>query len=74
MQEIADRLLATVAGHDRFDLIAALAYPLPVTVIAEMLGVRSENMHRFEGWSKDIALIVEPILTPVQVEAVRRAT
>jgi hypothetical protein len=39
-----------------------------------MLGVRSENMDRFEGWSKDIALIVEPILTPVQVEAVRRAT
>ena len=74
VQEIADRLLGSVADHDRFDLISALGYPLPVTVIAEMLGVPSEDMDRFEGWSNDIALIVEPILTPVQVETVRRAT
>ncbi len=74
VQEIADRLLDAVAGHDRFDLISALGYPLPVTVIAEMLGVPAEDMDRFEGWSNDIALIVEPILTPAQVEGVRRAT
>ena len=74
VQEIADRLLDAVADHDRFDLIAALGYPLPVTVIAEMLGVPAEDMDRFVGWSNDIALIVEPILTPAQVEGVRRAT
>ena len=74
VQEIADRLLDAADGDDRFDLIAALGYPLPVTVIAEMLGVPAEDMDRFEGWSNDIALIVEPILTPAQVEAVRRAT
>ena len=74
VQEIADRLLEAVAGRDRFDLIAALGYPLPVTVIAEMLGVPAEDMDRFEGWSNDIALLVEPVLTPAQVEGVRRAT
>ena len=74
VQEIADRLLDAVAGHDRIDLIAALGYPLPVTVIAEMLGVPAEDMDRFERWSNDIALIVEPILTPAQVENVRRAS
>ena len=74
VQAISDRLLDAVAGEDRFDLIAALGYPLPVTVIAEMLGVPADDMDRFEGWSNDIALIVEPILTPAQVERVRRAT
>ena len=74
VQVIADRLLDAAAGQDRFDLIAALGYPLPVTVIAEMLGVPAEDMDRFEGWSNDIALIVEPILSPAQVEGVRRAT
>ena len=74
VQAIADRLLDAVAGQDRFDLIAVLGYPLPVTVIAEMLGVPADDMDRFEGWSNDIALIVEPILTPAQVERVRRAT
>ena len=74
VQAISDRLLDAVADEDRFDLISALGYPLPVTVIAEMLGVPAGDMDRFEGWSNDIALIVEPILTPAQVEAVRRAT
>ncbi|MDE0059302.1 MAG: cytochrome P450 [Defluviicoccus sp.] len=74
VREIADRLLDAVSGQDRFDLIAALGYPLPVTVIAEMLGVPADDMDRFEVWSNDIALIVEPILAPAQVEGVRRAT
>ena len=74
VQEIADGLLDAVGDRDRFDLIAALGYPLPVTVIAEMLGVPGEDMDRFEGWSNDIALIVEPILTRAQVEGVWRAT
>ena len=74
VHEIAGRLLDGAAERGRFDLIAALGYPLPVTVIAEMLGVPAEDMDRFEGWSNDIALIVEPILAPAQVERVRRAT
>ncbi len=73
VQEIADRLLDAVADHDRIDVIAALGYPLPVTVIAEMLGVPADDMDRFEGWSNDIARIVEPILTRRQLENVRRA-
>ena len=74
VREIADRLLDAVADRERFDLIAALGYPLPVTVIAEMLGVPADDMDRFEGWSNDIALTVEPILAPARIEAVRRAT
>ena len=73
VQAIADRLLDAVADQDRFDLIAAFGYPLPVTVIAEMLGVPAEDMDRFEGWSNDIALVVEPVLTPAQVDGVQRA-
>ena len=49
VQAIADRLLDAVAGQDRFDLIATLGYPLPVTVIAEMLGVPAEDMGPVRG-------------------------
>lgn len=34
-----------------FDLVHDLAVPLPVTIIAEMLGVESERMHDFKRWS-----------------------
>ena len=73
IREITDRLLDEVAGRRRFDVIAALGYPLPITVIAELLGVRSEDMSVFEGWSNTLALAVDPILGGKQVAAIKRA-
>ena len=54
-------------------MIAALGYPLPITVIAEMLGVRAEDMGAFEGWSNTLALAVDPMLGGKQVAAIKRA-
>ena len=45
-----------------------------MTMLGEILRVPAEDMGRFEGWSNDIALIVGPILTPIQVQRIRRAT
>ena len=73
IREITDRLLDAVAGRRQFDVIAALGYPLPITVIAEMLGVRAEDMGAFEGWSNTLALAVDPILGGKQVAAIKRA-
>ena len=73
IREITDRLLDEVAGRRRFDVIAALGYPLPITVIAEMLGVRAEDMGAFEGWSNTLALTVDPMLGGKQVAAIKRA-
>ncbi len=73
VQEITDRLLDEVAGQRRFDVVGSLGYPLPITVIAEMLGVRSEDMGAFETWSNTLALAVDPILGGKQVQAIRQA-
>ena len=55
IQAITDRLLDNVQSDGHMDLIADLAYPLPVTVIAEMLGVPTEDQPRFHEWSNDLA-------------------
>ena len=73
IQEMADELLDAVAGKDRFDLIAALGYPLPITIIAEMLGVHPRDMDRFEQWSHALALSVDPMLGRDQIRAIERA-
>ena len=37
-----------------FDFVARVAHPVPVTVIAEMLGAPSDDRHLFRRWSSDI--------------------
>ena len=74
IERLVGRLLDSVAGQEHFDLIGKFAYPLPITVIAEMLGVPPEDMDRFEEWSNGIALSVEPILTAKQVKYIRSNT
>lgn len=55
VREIASELLEdALAGGDRFDLVEALSYPLPVMVIADMLGVPREERDRFKRWSDTI--------------------
>lgn len=50
IQDITDELLGALSGPDT-DLIGALAYPLPVIVIAELLGVPVDDRSRFKRWS-----------------------
>ncbi|HTO71113.1 MAG TPA: cytochrome P450 [Myxococcota bacterium] len=51
MEEIAEQLVAAALEQRKVDLVEALTYPLPVTVIAEIIGVPTEDNARFKHWS-----------------------
>ena len=51
IQDITDGLLDRVAAKGALDVVADLAYPLPVTVIARMLGVPEADVDTFHAWS-----------------------
>ncbi|MFM9458484.1 cytochrome P450 [Streptomyces europaeiscabiei] len=51
--ELTGQLL-DAAPEDAFDLVDTLANPLPVTVIARMLGVPVEDRDRFQGWADQL--------------------
>ncbi|MBB5803618.1 cytochrome P450 [Saccharothrix ecbatanensis] len=52
--QITEDLLDAVAGERRLDLVEAVAYPLPVIVISEMLGVPSSDKDLFREWADGI--------------------
>lgn len=54
IQGIVDDLLDRVAQSDTPDIVTKFAYPLPATVITEMLGLPSKDVQRFKTWSDDI--------------------
>ena len=60
---LMEGLLDAVADPAGFDWMEAVANPLPVIVIAEMLGVPPEDRARFRVWSDRRARILEPTLT-----------
>jgi len=59
IQQIADDLLDGMAGTTHADLIDSFALPLPITVIAEMLGVPVEDRDRFRKWTQVILFSVD---------------
>lgn len=50
ISEIADELLAKLSGQTRADIISSYSRTLPLLVICELLGVRSQDRDRIAGW------------------------
>ena len=73
IQQIVDGLLDAVQDKGSMDLIEEFAYPLPVIVICEMLGVPVEDHERFKSWGLDIARGLDAILLPPDSDVGRRA-
>ncbi|MFJ5534656.1 cytochrome P450 [Streptomyces sp. NPDC093261] len=51
IEAVCAHLLDDVADRDRFDLVDALAYPLPIIVIAELLGIPATDHRLFQEWA-----------------------
>ncbi|WP_127540062.1 cytochrome P450 family protein [Paenibacillus illinoisensis] len=54
IQDIADDLLNKVGSRDKMNLIDEYAFPLPIIVISEILGVPVEDQDKFRVWSNSI--------------------
>jgi unspecific monooxygenase len=68
------RELLDAAGErgGSIEIIEELAYPLPVVVISEMLGVPREDNETFKGWSREMARSLDPeFVLPPEVNARR---
>jgi cytochrome P450 len=67
IETISHHLLDQVIETGRMDIIADFAVPLPVTVIAEMLGVPLADQRKFKEWSDAAVLSGATILLGVEM-------
>lgn len=51
VRELTDALLDRLAGRAEVDLIAEFAYPLPIAVICELLGIPEADRGAFRSWT-----------------------
>jgi len=72
IEEIAESLLDDLPRPGEIDIMADLATPLPVIVIAELLGVSASDRAQFKAWSADIAgTLGTAFLTPEDLDRAR---
>jgi len=50
IQQITDELLDAVQDQGKMDLVTDFAYPLPITVISELLGIPAKDREQFRVW------------------------
>jgi cytochrome P450 len=74
IEEIADELLGVaLAVGPTMDVITALAYPLSITVICELLGVPLSDRARIRAWSRQLVNQSEVVHTVETIQRIERA-
>jgi len=60
--ERVDGSMAELAGRDGMDVIGDFAYPLPVAVFNEMLGMPAEDAPQVRAWIAAVARMLDPVI------------
>ena len=73
IRQLARELIARLPRSGEFDLIKDLAEPLPVIVIAEMLGIEPERRHDFKRWSDDVVSMTFALAKGTELSGLERS-
>jgi len=68
IQQVVDNLLDQIACKNSFDIITDFSYPLTIFVIAELLGLPTEDHESFKRWVRDIVDAIDVTSTPDTIQ------
>ncbi len=66
IEALIDGVIDAAPASGRFDLMEKIAVPVPILVIAHILGVDESRLEEFRAWSEGLILGLNPVRTPEQ--------
>lgn len=66
IEALIDGVIEAAPASGRFDLMEHIAVPVPILVIAHILGVDESRLKEFREWSEGLILGLNPLRTPEQ--------
>jgi pimeloyl-[acyl-carrier protein] synthase len=73
VQGVVDDLLDRVADRHSMDVVAELGYPLPTTIICEMLGIPAADRGLFREWTARAMPFIDPVMRPSAISGVNES-
>ena len=73
-EKVTAGLLDTALARGRFDLVADVASPLPIAVIATLLAIPDVETDRFVRWGRALAGALDGVRSPVHAKELARTT
>ena len=73
VEAIIDGVLDRLDGQDEFDVIPEIAIPIPILVIAKLLGVDEHRIGEFRAWSEGLILNFHPARSQEQTDLMVRS-
>ena len=74
VERIVDETLDAIPAGAPFDLMGRFCVPIPIDVIASILGVDHERLGEFRTWSEGVIQAVNPFRTPEQTAVMEQAS
>jgi cytochrome P450 len=73
IEALVAELLAPALERGSMEVISELAYPLPATVICELIGIPADERERNRSWGEVVGVTVDPLCTNTQIAAAESA-
>ncbi len=73
IENVVEELLDDAAAQGGMDLVEGLAAPLPIIVIAEMLGIPPADRDKFKRWSNDVAALLDVLSSDIPLRQIQHS-
>jgi cytochrome P450 len=73
LPDIVETLMARIDDSREVDLMSTLAFPLPITVVSEIIGIPEPDRELFRTWSEPVGHVIDRAISPQRLIAMNKA-